>query len=174
MDWMWANKMGQGRYAGDAASGYWATLRNLGGPSALQGYANLAQILSSQGRTDPAAFNMSLRKIAEGGQANQQMIDQQLAQRGWDNSGVGMALKQAAAGSTQNRLAAARAQELQTAEERKRSDLDLLLKLVTQPSIDAAAIASNQYQASATQGAAQSAARGAQMQALATLLAALM
>jgi len=119
----------------------------LGTPAAWQGYANLNQILQSQGKTDPAMMNMMLGGIQRDTQTQQQQAQGALARQGMANSGVGQAIQASIGQAGAQQKAQTRAQEAQLAEERRRQDLNLLLSLIVQPGLDASAMALGQYQA---------------------------
>jgi hypothetical protein len=159
---MWnyqASRAGQpvGSYLGDPGATLATAMNGPGASAAYMGYANLANIMASNGKTDPRLYNQGMTQIAQGGQAQQQGIQQQLAQRGWGNSGVGAALQQSAAGATQDRRSQYQAQQAATEEARKRSDLQLLYQMFVDPSLQGAAIATNQYAGKAAQDSATSA-----------------
>lgn len=106
---------------------------------------NLFGILRSKGKTDPLLMNQMLGEISRGGQAQLQGIDQNLATRGWENSGVGAALRQASTGATMQRRSELVANQAQLEEQRKRTDLELLLKMFIQPNLDYAGIQASKY-----------------------------
>lgn len=143
----------------------------LGATGAWLGYSNLADILQSQGKTDPQAFNRMLGGISQGTNQQQGQLQAILAQRGLGGSGVGQALGAAVGQAGQSSLAGARANEAQLAEQRKRDDLDLLLKLIVQPSTDASAMYLGQYNQNQARSDQQSASKKAMYAQLATALA---
>jgi len=90
------------------------------------GYQTMWDILSGQGRTDPALMNRNLMDISRQSQIGQQQAQGYLSQMGLSGSGAGAgllaALGQAGADTRANYLARETALE----EERKRQDLQLM------------------------------------------------
>jgi hypothetical protein len=123
-----------------SAKDFYNWISGLGGDVGQTGFATLKSILESQGKTDPLLFNQQLTDIMRGGAGVQQATTGALASRGLQNSGVGLALSQAQGGATENRVASARAQEAQLQEQRKRADLELLMKLFLGPMQNALSI----------------------------------
>lgn len=97
------------------------------------GQATLTQLLLGQGRTDPQAFNRNIADINRNAQSSGNQLQAILAQRGLGGSGVGQALGAAVGQAGNAQVAGARANEAALAEQRKRSDLDLLLRLFMDP-----------------------------------------
>ena len=130
------------------------TFGNIGqfGQQALPlGFSNLLGILASQGQTDPRLMNQELSGIDRSTQANQMNLMETLAQSGLQGSNLGIGLG-AAIGQGGAQLKAQRmAQESQMQEARKRQDLDLLLRLIIDPSMQGFGIQRN-YQAQKSAG----------------------
>lgn len=105
------------------------------------GYATLAQILLGQGATDPMLLNRQLADISRTTQGRQDALGGQLAAGNLQGSGVGQALQLALGQAGAEQRGQAIAQETATAEARKRQDLDLLLRLIIDPSLQAGGIA---------------------------------
>jgi hypothetical protein len=129
---MWGQQAGPSEYYGNAG----ALGNRTAAPIATAGYANLAQMLLNQGRTDPRAMNLQLADLNRGTQLQQDDYSAELARRGLSNSMVGMAQRQAIGQGGERMRSQLLANEQQMAEQRKRQDLDLLYKLVIGPSID--------------------------------------
>lgn len=110
------------------------------GPALDTGLGTLQQILQSQGRTDPAAFNRDLTQLSFGNQSLERGLQGNLAASGLGGSIGGKALQAATAGAGQERLADRRSKETQLAEARKRQDLGLLMEMITNPSLTSAGI----------------------------------
>ena len=99
-------------------------------------YANLIEALLGKGQTDPALVNRQVADISRGTAGQQQQVQGELARRGMSRSGVGQALSTAVGQGGENRIAQMRATEAQLAEDRKRQDLDLFLRMVVDPSLN--------------------------------------
>lgn len=115
---------------------------NFGGGSSAEdiGMQTLLEILLSQGATDPRALNREITGIARNTEAEQQRQQEAAARSGLTGFQGSDALQAAiAAGGTQQ-IADAEAREAQIAEERKRTDLNLLLDLIIGPDIQRAGI----------------------------------
>ena len=97
------------------------------------GGQTLAQILQSQGKTDPRLFNMQSAGISRDTQALQQALQGSLARSGMQGSGVGLAMGTSIGQAGANQQAGLRANEAQLQEARKRSDLDLLMQMILGP-----------------------------------------
>lgn len=106
------------------------------GTAGRLGISSLIDILSSRGRTDPAMFNQQVADIQRGTQGQQQQIQQQGAQAGLQGSGVMAALQAATGQAGEDRIAGAKAQETALAEQRRREDLDLFIKMILDPSME--------------------------------------
>jgi hypothetical protein len=89
-------------------------------------------------------MNREIAGINRGTQAQQGALQGGLAQRGMSRSGIGQALSQSIGQAGQDRVANRMAQETQMAEQRKRQDLELFMRMVMDPSIDLSAIAMGQ------------------------------
>jgi hypothetical protein len=122
-------------FARDAAATSFMNIRSGGGYALPIGFANLAEMLANQGRTDPRALNMQLTDVSRSGAAQQDLIREQMAQLGLGGSGLGAALGAASGQATQNARSRAIAAENAQAEERKRGDLGLLYDLIIGPSV---------------------------------------
>ena len=109
------------------------------------GMNNLREILASKGALDPRFKNVAVANTMRLGQGQQQAIGGQMAQRGLQNSGLGMALQQSAGNSAANRASGMEADFAQMQDQQKRQDLDLLLRLLIQPAMDQSALALGQY-----------------------------
>jgi hypothetical protein len=126
-------------YGNTGATG--ALTQSIYGSAAGQlGMTSLIDMLRNQGRTDPRAMNMQLADISRGTQTQQDAVRGELAGRGLQNSGLGMALGAAVGQAGEQRRASTLANEAQNAEQRRRQDLDLLYRLVIGPQIDYAGI----------------------------------
>jgi hypothetical protein len=146
--WRWnSGNNSVGGWLGDPGATLATILRNLGGQAGYMGYSTLAQIMASQGKTDPTWMNLQQQAIQRQGAGTQTAMDSMLNKSGWQNSGVGAALKQAQMGDTGNKQSQLLANEAQTAEQRKRSDLELLYKMFVDPSLQGASISTGQYAA---------------------------
>lgn len=97
------------------------------------GFQTLLDNLRSRGQTDPRLMNEQIAQIYRGSQSQQQATQGQLAQLGIQDSGVGQALSQAQGASGGAQVADLRAREAALAEQRKREDLDQLLRLLLAP-----------------------------------------
>ena len=100
-------------------------------------YQNLADIIASQGKTDPAAMNRDIAGIQRNTQIAQQDLGGQAAGMGLQGSGVMQALQQAIGQGGREQIAGRQSQETQMAEQRKRQDLQLFLELITNPALAA-------------------------------------
>lgn len=129
------------------------------GISSNLGGATLAQILESQGATDPRLMNQQIAGIQRGTQSQQAGVQGELARRGLGASGLGQALSASVGQAGEGRIADRRAQEAQTIEQRKRDDLGLLMQMILQPATDASAMALGQYNASASRDQQKKAAK---------------
>ncbi len=132
-----------------------------------QGFSNLADILASQGRTNPAMFENMISGIMRGTQAQQQAVANRSARSGLSRSGLSEALQAAIGQSGVQQARDIRAQEAQLEESRRRDDLQLLHQLLTQPALQTFGLQSGialENQARSDQR------RSAEMQALTTLL----
>lgn len=98
-----------------------------------QGYANLLDILQSQGRTDPRLFNNLLNAIMRSTANNQSGLEEWMASQGLSGSGVAEGLLAAEGQAGTNAISQAYANEAATQEARKRQDLQLLLDLIVNP-----------------------------------------
>lgn len=129
-------------------SGPYGNLIQSAAPTAGRlGLSTLIDVLASRGRTDPALFNQQVADIQRGTQGQQQAIQQQGAQAGLQGSGVMAALQAAAGQAGEDRIAQAKAQENAMAEERRRQDLDLLMRMIMDPSMELFGIHQNVEQA---------------------------
>lgn len=100
-------------------------------------YQNLADIIASRGKTDPAALNRDVAELSRTSQVAADDLEGQLAALGLGGSGVGAALKQSILQGGREKVADRRAKETQLAEERFRSDLGLYLDMITNPALAA-------------------------------------
>lgn len=98
-----------------------------------QGGQTLAQILGSQGATDPRLFNMQSAGISRNTQGLQQALQGSLARSGMQGSGVGLGMQTALGQAGASQQAGLRAQEAQIQEARKRGDLQLLMDMILGP-----------------------------------------
>ena len=105
------------------------------------GYSTLAQILGLQGKTDPGQMNMDIADILRRTQGQKDALTGNLASQGLQRSGVGAALGEAVSQGGNELVARRQAEETTTAEARKRSDLELLTRMIIDPSLSAAGIA---------------------------------
>lgn len=121
--------------ANDAGIGALLHTAQAGAAGLPVGFANLIQILQGQGKTDPMALNQNLADISRTGQGAQQDLRGQLAGQGLGRSGVGAALQAAIGQGTADRRAGAQAQETQTAEARKRQDIELMINALVGPAL---------------------------------------
>ena len=165
-DWL---KLGLGAYGlfntpGSGSAGGSAPVGAIPGMNPIMGqvgYGNLMDVLLSKGRTSPDLLNREVTGIQRGTQAQQGALQGGLAQRGMSRSGVGQALGSAIGMAGQERVADRMAQETAMAEERKRQDLDLFLRLFVNPSLDTTALATGQYNANRQYDTQKDAARWA-------------
>lgn len=118
----------------DSAAGSLLNLRSAG-YLLPTGYANLGAILAGRGKTDPRRLNNELTDISRTGAANQDMLREEMARLGLSGSGMGMATLGAAGASTQTKRSDAIARDNALAEERQRSDLQLMYDLIIGPSL---------------------------------------
>ena len=95
-----------------------------------QGMANLANIMASQGRTDPRLFNQMRTNIEQRTQAAQQQGQGRLAQMGLGGSKLGQMFIEARGLGGRQQLAGLDAQEAQLQEQRQRQDMNLLNMLM--------------------------------------------
>jgi hypothetical protein len=139
---------------------------HIGGLSNFVGQASLLDMLLRQGKSDPGAMNQQLAAIDRSTGAGQQGVRSELAQRGLSGSGVGQALQAAVGQAGSAQQANLRNEESQQAEQRRRQDLQLLLSLFINPSLDMSSMALNQY---AQQNARKDARTGAMLGSLGSL-----
>lgn len=148
-------------------------LRNLRGASTYTlptGFANLAEIIASQGRTDPMRLNQQLVDISRSTGATQQAVEGQMARSGLGGSGLAPALTAAVGAGGARQRSEAIAEENRMTEERRRQDLMLLYNLLINPSLQAYGIelgadaqqlfANRQLAGSIIQGGASAASAG--------------
>ena len=104
-------------------------------------YQNLANIIASQGKTDPAAMNRDITDIARKSQiAEQDLVGQDAALGYGGGSGVFKAIQAAIGQGGREQIAGRKAQETQMAEQRKRADLELFLQVLTNPALAASGL----------------------------------
>jgi hypothetical protein len=115
---------GDGTYGG-AGNGPKAQARRVG-------FQSLLDILLSQGATDPRLLNRQIQGLQRGTEADVNSLQESNAASGYD-SGVGSAIVEARRAAGTEQIGQARADEARLQEERKRSDLQLLLDLVINP-----------------------------------------
>jgi hypothetical protein len=119
------------------------TQQFIGGAGAVglpAGLATLNQILFSQGKTDPRLFNQQIFGARRGAEGSVQRAQQDRARLGLSRSGVGLATDAATRAGGESQVSNIEAREAQLQEARKRSDLDLLRKLIIDPQLQAAGI----------------------------------
>jgi hypothetical protein len=112
------------------------------GSAGDQGFRTLREILGQKGATDPLAFNRQLTGIGRDTEAVSRGAEGRLARLGLQNSGVGQALLASIESGGADRLAGARSDEVQRAEQRKRRDLELLINMLINPAINIASVGS--------------------------------
>ena len=124
------------RIARDTGSTVLAPLGGFGGTSLALGLGSLNEILSNRGRTDPRAFNQLIASSQRRGQVRGDQLTQAFAGR---NLGGGLldALQLNNQQGTSAEIGGIESAETQRAEDRRRSDLDLLLRLIIDPSLTA-------------------------------------
>jgi hypothetical protein len=155
------------QFYGNLGAGNAGVLEGFNAIASPIGLSTLVENLLSQGKTDPRAMNMQLADISRGTQSERDVTGGELARRGLTGSMGGAALQAAIGQAGQNRRAGAIAKETQIAEERKRADLDQLLRMIIQPSIDYAGIGAG---LSAQNRQADQQQKAAQWAAIASLL----
>lgn len=121
-------------------------LSHAAGGIAPGAYGNLFDIINSQGKTSPTAMNRDIAGISRNAQTGQQDFEGMMQAMGLGGSGVGMAISQAIGQGGREQIAGRQAQETQMAEERKRSDLQLFLNMITNPALSAAGMTPQQPQ----------------------------
>lgn len=112
-----------------------------------QGYANLYSMLRSQGRMDPRIL---ARQQALNSRSTQQQKDAaraDAARRGLSGGGVNQAIQAAIGSAGANRAADFNYRDIADSYARNQQNLGILQQLVSAPSIDYAALGSNQYNA---------------------------
>lgn len=133
----------------------------LGGASGnitIPALANLAQIIAGQGRTDPRRLGRETASIARGTQSSQDEFRGELSRLGLQRSGVGAGAIAAIGQGGENRIAERELKETMLQEERVRSDLDLFVRAILQPSLNLGAMGLGQGQFNSQQNTAQNAA----------------
>lgn len=108
---------------------------NLGGQANDIGLQTLVDLLGAQGQTDPALLNRDVAGISARNQGAQDALQGRLAQANLQRSGVGQMVGGALDQAGLEQIGQRYAQETAQAEERKRSDLMLLLNLVLGPQL---------------------------------------
>lgn len=166
MGWQDWTKLGLGAYglfgSGGSGSGGVGPVGAVPGMNPIigqVGYGNLLDVLMSNGRTSPDLMNRDLAAINRGTQSQQMGLQGGLAQRGLSRSGIGQALGSAIGQAGENRSADRMAQETAMAEQRRRQDLDLFLRLFVGPNLDTTALATGQYNANRQYDSQKDAAR---------------
>ncbi len=102
---------------------------------ANQGFRNLADMLSSDGRTAPGLFNRQRTDVLRSGEAASRSLEGSLARGNLQNFAPGI-LGQVLEQTQGGQLARIGERESALAEQRKRSDLGLLAQLIINPSLD--------------------------------------
>ncbi len=119
-----------------------------GGTSiSLQGMGNLYAMLRNQGRVDP---RLLARAQAQNSRATQQQLDAARAgasRSGMSGGGLNAAMQNAIRSSGASRQANLNYQDIADSYARNQQNIGLIDQLVTRPTIDLAAIGSNQYNA---------------------------
>lgn len=128
------NRSGATVGAGNFAGNLFGQLNAQGGQALHTGLGNLNQILSSQGQTDPRLMNQLIGSAQRRGQVRGDQLGQAFAGR---NLGGGLldALQLANQQGTSAEIGGIEAREAQLAEQRRRSDLELLLRLIIDPGL---------------------------------------
>ena len=125
-------EVGASNFAGQLFS----NLSGQGGTALNTGLGTLNQILSRQGRTDPRQFNQQIASSQRRGQVRGDQLTQAFAGR---NLGGGLldALQLNNQQGTSAEIGGIESAEAQRSEGRRRTDLDLLLRLIIDPSLTA-------------------------------------
>lgn len=134
-----------------------------------QGYSNLYKMLQTQGRMDPRLLARQQALNARSTQQQQDAARADAARRGLGGGGLNQAIQAAIGSAGANRAADFNYKDIADSYARNQQNLGLLQQLVTQPSIDFAALGSNQYSSDRNRQTQQNAAAA---QALAGIAAA--
>lgn len=134
-----------------------------------QGYSNLYKMLQTQGRMDPRILARQQALNARSTQQQQDAARADAARRGLGGGGLNQAIQAAIGSAGANRAADFNYRDIADSYQRNQQNLGLLDQLVMRPSIDYAALGSNQYSSDKNRQTQQNAAA---MQALAGIAAA--
>lgn len=138
-----------------ATAGLGQNLQSFGAQALPLGFATLNELLASQGKIDPRSRNRTLRGVARNTEAQQQQQRASSVERGFGGSGVLEAINAAIGSAGLDREAAVETDFVQQEEQRKRDDLNILLDLIINPTLQGSATSAGLSSQQSAQSAAE-------------------